>query len=59
MSWPDGLSTPVAGSGKVFLSYKWKQSGHINVLEAVAVLDLLRKLARSPSEGSVEALFVS
>ena len=35
---------------KVFLSYWWKQSGHINVLEAAAVLDLLRKLAKNPQE---------
>ena len=35
---------------KVFLSYRWKQSGHINVLEAAAVLDLLRKLAKNPQE---------
>ena len=32
---------------KVVLSYKWKEGGqHINVLEVVAVLDLLRKLSR-------------
>ena len=43
---------------KVFLSYKWKQSGHINVLEAVAVLDLLRKLARSPSEARLRRLLL-
>ena len=31
------------------MSYAWKEkSHHINVLEMVAVLDLLRKLARSP-----------
>eukprot|EP00438_Fugacium_kawagutii_P001042 Skav214386 [mRNA] locus=scaffold333:24516:28736:- [translate_table: standard] len=34
---------------KVLLSYQWKQKGqHINVLELVAVLDLLRRQARDP-----------
>ena len=29
------------------MSYSWKQSGHINQLEAIAVLALLKKLGRS------------
>ena len=39
---------PVHWVWKVLMSYTWKQKGqHINVLELVAVLDLLRKQARS------------
>lgn len=29
------------------MSYKWKSTGHINALEAIAILDLLRKLGHS------------
>ena len=41
---------PASWIWKVFLSDRWKQSGHISVLETAAVLDLLRKLARNPQE---------
>ena len=38
---------PSSWTWKVILSYSWKnQNQHINVLETVAVLDLLRKLGR-------------
>ena len=40
---------PASWTWKVLMSYAWKKPGqHINVLETVAVLDLLRKLARTP-----------
>ena len=32
---------------KVIMSYKWRKSGHITQLEAIAVQDLLKKMARS------------
>ena len=38
---------PTLCSWKVLMSYSWKQSGHINPLEAIAVLDLLKELGRS------------
>jgi site-specific DNA-cytosine methylase len=39
---------PSSWTWKVLMSYAWKQKDqHINVLETIAVLDLLRKLARS------------
>ena len=37
---------PASWRWKVIMSYRWKEEQHINVLETVAVLDLLRKLAR-------------
>ena len=41
---------PSAWIWKVFLSYKWKETGHINALELAAVLDLCRKLARKKED---------
>ena len=42
---------------KVLLSYAWKEKGqHINVLELVAVLDLLRRQARDPKFHSLKML---
>ena len=38
---------PTLWEWKVLMSYKWKTQGHINLLEATAILDLLRKQARS------------
>ena len=38
---------PTLWQWKVLLSYKWKQQGHITLLESVAVLDLLKKLTRT------------
>ena len=38
---------PTHWEWKVSLSYKWRQKGHITQLEAVALLDLLRKFSRS------------
>ncbi|CAE8717690.1 unnamed protein product, partial [Polarella glacialis] len=37
---------PASWRWKVVMSYAWKETQHINVLETVAVLDLLRKLGR-------------
>ncbi|CAE7270082.1 unnamed protein product [Symbiodinium sp. CCMP2592] len=38
---------PTLWQWKVLLSYKWKQQGHITLLESVAVLDLMKKLTRT------------
>eukprot|EP00435_Cladocopium_sp_Y103_P037986 s305_g10.t1 len=38
---------PTLWEWKVLMSYKWKNTGHINSLEAIAILDLLRKLVRN------------
>ena len=38
---------PTLWEWKVLMSYKWKTQGHINLLEATAILDLLRKQART------------
>eukprot|EP00435_Cladocopium_sp_Y103_P022795 s2181_g5.t1 len=40
---------PTLWEWKVLMSYKWKSTGHINALEAIAILDLLRKLGRNKS----------
>eukprot|EP00438_Fugacium_kawagutii_P032554 Skav201090 [mRNA] locus=scaffold2562:77913:81556:+ [translate_table: standard] len=38
---------PTLWGWKVLMAYKWKAKGHINQLEAIAVLDLLKKLSRT------------
>lgn len=38
---------PTLWEWKVLMSYKWKSTGHINALEAIAILDLVRKLGHS------------
>ena len=44
---------------KVLLSYQWKKGGqHINVLEATAILDLARKLAREPKHHGMRSILL-
>ena len=43
---------PTLWEWKVLMSYRWKSTGHINALEAIAILDLLRKLGRNKAKKS-------
>ena len=44
---------------KVLLSYQWREPGqHINILELVAVLDLLRRQARDPKQHGLRHLLM-
>jgi len=50
---------PTNWTWKVLMSYAWKQAGqHINTLETVAVLDLVRKLGRDPKQHSKKAIIL-
>lgn len=49
---------PTLWEWKVLLSYKWKQEAHINQLEAVAILDLLRKQARQKNNRNLKSLLL-
>ena len=49
---------PTMWQWKVLLSYKWKQQGHITMLEAVAVLDLLKKLTRTAELSDKKAILM-
>ena len=42
---------PTLWQWKVLLSYKWKQQGHITLLESVAVLDSARPLEEVDTDG--------
>jgi hypothetical protein len=50
---------PTHWEWKVLLSYQWKQPhAHITQLETVAVLDLMRKLSKSPSNFNKKSLLL-
>ena len=40
------------------LSYKWRSSAHINILEAQAVLDFSRSIAKAPRPHNQRKLFL-
>ena len=55
-AWPRVPVSPQQWAWKVLLSYKWRRSGHINVLETQALFDAIRRLAKNPRTQSTRRL---